>query len=245
MSLPLALLLAAAQPADFAVEERSELLEFSYAWPARAEAIAPLRAQLAREMARARAAAARYARTDRAESAADGRPFEPHLYGAGWRVDGSTAVLLGLSAEISSFTGGVHGNHDFAAILWDLAANRRADIAALLGRPALGTLQPRFCAALDAMRAERRNEPLSPSPDDPFTACPPLARQVMAPADADGNGRFETLRILLPPYAAGPYAEGEYVVELAFDPGDLAAIPAGFRPAFEAPGERIDPLPDE
>lgn len=245
MSLLLALALAA-QPADFAVEESSELLEFSYAWPARAEAIAPLRAQLAREMARARAGAIRYARTDRADAAANGRPFEAHLYGAGWRVDGNAALLLSLSAEISSFTGGVHGNHDFAAILWDLARNRRAEIAALLGRRALGGLQPRFCAALDAMRAERRAGEEWPSfPGDSFTACPALARQVMTPADEDGNGRFETLRILLPPYSAGPYAEGEYVVELAFDAGDLAGLPAGFRPAFEVPGDRITPLPDE
>jgi len=246
LSLLLALL-AAAQPAGFAVEERSELLEFSYAWPAEAEAIALLRAHLAGEMARARAGAARYARTDRSESAAEGRPFEAHHYGAGWGVVGNGPVLLSIAAEISSFTGGVHGNRDFAAILWDRAAGRRLDTARLLGPGALESLRPRFCAALDAMRADRRgSEPLEAlADDDPFTACPALARHAMAPADRDGNGRFETLRVMLPPYAAGAYAEGEYVIDLAFESEDLAAIPDGLRSAFELPGERRAPLPDE
>ena len=244
MSLLLALALAA-QPAGFAVEERGALLDFNYRWPAQAEAIAPLRRQLAAGMARARAAATRHARTDRADAAANGRPFEAHLYAGDWHVAGSTALLLSLAAEISSFTGGVHGNRDYAAILWNLAANRRADIAALLGRDALDAMQPRFCAALDAMRAERRNEAFPASPDDPFTACPALARHAMAPADQDGNGRFELLRAMLPPYAAGPYAEGEYWIDLPFEPADLAAVPDGFRPAFEVAGERIRPLPDE
>jgi len=240
MNLLLALLAAAVPPADFAVDEQSALLEFRYRWPAVAEAIAPLRAHLGREMARARAAATRYARTDRADAAVNGRPFEAHWYDAGWRVDGSAAVLLSLSAEISTFTGGVHGNLNFAAILWDRAANRRRDIAALLGARAIEALRPRFCAALDAMRAERRGrEALVPvGDDDPFTACPALAAQAMAPADDDGNGRFETLHVMLPPYAAGPFAEGEYVIELPFEPADLDGIACGYRPAFEVAGDR-------
>lgn len=242
MSPLLGLLAAAAQLADFSVDERNELLEFRYRWPAVAEAIAPLRAHLGQEMARARVAATGYARTDRADAARNGRRFEAHWYDAGWRVDGSGAVLLSLSAEISTFTGGAHGNLSFAAILWDRAANRRRDIAALLGARAIEALRPRFCAALDAMRAERRGrEALTPlADDDPFTACPALAGQAMAPADDDGNGRFETFHVMLPPYAAGPYAEGEYVIELPFGPADLDGIAGSYRPAFEVAGDRIN-----
>lgn len=233
---------AAAQPADFAVDEATPLLEFRYRWPAAADATAPLRARLAGAMAAARARASGYARTDQAASAQEGRPFEAHWYDAAWRIDGSGPVLLSLSAEISTFTGGVHGNTDFEAILWDRATGRRVEAARLIGGNAIRAMALRFCAALDAMRAERRgNEAFAAMPDDPFTACPPLTGQVMAPADDDGNGRFETLHVLLPPYAAGPFAEGDYRVELPFEPADLAGMANRYRPDFEVAGERRPP----
>ena len=239
LTILLALLAAAAQPANFAVDEATPLLEFRYGWPAAADAIAPLRARLAGAMARARARATGYARIDRTDAAENGRPFEAHWYDAGWRIDGSGPVLLSLSAEISTFTGGVHGNTDFEAILWDRAAGRGVAAARLLGGNAIRAMAPRFCAALDAMRAERRaGEAFAAMLGDPFTACPALAGQVMAPADGDGNGRFEALHVLLPPYAAGPFAEGDYRVALRFEPADLAAIPGRYRPAFEVAGER-------
>jgi hypothetical protein len=58
---------------------------------------------------------------------------------------------------------------------------------------------------------------------------------VIAPADDDGNGRFE---MLLPPAVAGPCVEGDYVVDIPFAPEDLTRVPDGYRPAFEAAGER-------
>jgi hypothetical protein len=73
--------------------------------------------------------------------------------------------------------------------------------------------------------------------DDPFDRCPRLAEETVAPADEDGNGRFETLRVVLPAERAGPYIEGDYVIDIAFTPADLAPVPARYRSAFEAARE--------
>ena len=50
-------LLLAAQPAAYEQRERTALLDFHYAWPAEAEAIPALRAELRRRMAAAHAEA--------------------------------------------------------------------------------------------------------------------------------------------------------------------------------------------
>ncbi|MGQ0589896.1 MAG: PdaC/SigV domain-containing protein [Sphingosinicella sp.] len=226
-----ALLFAAAQSANEAP------LDFIYAWPTAAAEDPRLRAALERDRVEARAEAERYVAEDR-QSRPPEAGFNPHYYHQNWEVAGSAPQLLSLQASIETYTGGAHGNMHFEAILWDLADGRGIAGPELFGRAALERLGPRYCDALDAERAERRGEPVRRGSDDMFTDCPALAEQVMAPADEDGNGRFDSLRILLPPYAAGPYVEGDYIVELAFEPEDLAGIPDRFRPAFEVPGER-------
>jgi hypothetical protein len=96
----------------------------------------------------------------------------------------------------------------------------------------------RFCATLDARRAENRGEPVRRDGQDPFSACPRLGEQVLAPVDTDHDGRFDTLRVLMPPYVAGPYTEGDYIVDVPFAAADLAGVSAAYRPAFEAMRER-------
>ncbi len=64
------------------------------------------------------------------------------------------------------------------------------------GPALLRRLRPRFCAALNAQRAENRGEPIRPDPQDPFTTCPAFAELVLAPADGNHNRRFERLDVL-------------------------------------------------
>lgn len=224
-----ALLIAVAQPAA------EPPLTFEYGWPAAAAEDPRLRAALERDRAEARAEAERYVEEDR-RSRPPEAGFNPHYFHQEWEVAGSTPQLLSLQATVETYTGGAHGNLHFEALLWDRLNGRSVAATDLLG----GMLRflPRFCDALDAERAERRGAPVQRGTDDPFAECPLIDEQVMVPVDTDGNGRFETLRFLLPPYAAGPYVEGDYIVELAFAPGDLAGIPDGLKPAFEVPGER-------
>jgi hypothetical protein len=217
---------------DFVVEERDEQLAFSYSWPAAVEAEPTLRARLAREMAAARAEARRTAEEDRVARGGD-FPFNPHDFEKAWRIAGGTERLLSLAASTHSYTGGAHGNVAFDALLWDREEDRPVEPAALLGAEAIATLTPRYCAALDAERAERRGEPVSRDPEDPFSACPPLAEQVLAPADSDGNGRFDTLEVLIPPYVAGPWVEGPYPIDVPLAAGDLAGLDGTLRESFE------------
>lgn len=227
-----ALLIIVAQPPS-----PDEPLDFSYAWPQGAAADSRLLTELTRRRLESRADAVRYVEEDR-RSRPPEAGFNPHYYHQNWDVAGSAPQLLSLQSSIETYTGGAHGNMHFEAILWDRMEGRAVAVPNLLGDAALERLGPRYCEALDAERAERRGEPVQRGSDEIFTDCPALAEQVMALADEDGNGRFDTLRILLPPYAAGPYVEGDYIVELTFEPGDLAGIPDGFRPAFEVPGAR-------
>ncbi len=71
-----------------------------------------------------------------------------------------------------------------------------------------------YCKALDRQRAEKRQVPLPLEGEDWMVDCPPLAKQVVVPVDANGDGRIEAFRVLLPPYEAGPYAEGSYEVDV-------------------------------
>lgn len=236
-----ALLLAAAQAGDFSRTEETELLEFSYAWPAAAARDPTLNAILQERMEAARFEARQNAEEDRRTRPTEA-PFNAHHYGESWGVDGDTPRLLGLSSSTSTYGGGAHGNMMFAAILWDKEAHRALDTPGLFGS-ALTSLGDRYCAALVVAREERRGEPTPQG--DLFGDCPGIAQQVLAPADRDRNGRFDTLRVLLPPYAAGPYVEGDYVIDVAFSDTDLSAIASEYRAAFEVPGPDFRPVSDE
>lgn len=236
-----ALLLAVTQPGDFSRAEETDLLEFSYAWPAAAARDPELNAILAERMEAAHFEARRTAEEDRGTRPAEA-PFNAHHYGESWGVDGDTGPLLSLSSSASTYSGGAHGNMMFAAILWDRATHRVLDTPGLFGR-ALASLADRYCAALVVEREERRGEPTPQG--DLFGDCPGIAQQVLAPSDRDRNGRFDTLRVLLPPYAAGPYVEGDYVIDVTFDTADLAAIAPEYRDAFEVPGPDFRPVDDD
>jgi len=237
MILIAALLLQAASPGAFVHEDESEHLHFHYGWPAAAEAVPALRAELRARMAAARARAMEMAAEGRNMAAGEGWEMPAHSHEQDWSLNGSTARLTSLSAGVATYTGGAHGNLAYEALLWDRADDRPVEAAALLGA-GLTAMKERYCRDLDRQREEKRGEPVRRDPEDPHTACPALEAGVLTPADSDGDGRFDRLDVLIPPYAAGPYVEGDYVVEIPFEPADLAAIPDGYRPAFEVPGER-------
>lgn len=224
---------AAAEPGDFLREEPGETLAFAYGWPAAAEANPALREMLRAEMEAERAQMLGYVEQGRAAARENGIEFIPYHYAKTWAVSGSTPQLLSLTASVETFAGGAHGNIGFDALLWDLAAQRRITPWEVLGEAAIQGMTERYCAALDARRAEQRGEPIRRNPEDPHTLCPPLAELVLAPKDADGNGRFDTLDVLIAPYLAGPYVEGAYFAEMPFEERDLAGIADGYRPAFE------------
>jgi hypothetical protein len=200
-----------------AVAERTDLIEFSYAWPAAASAIPALNARLETELATDRNEALAIARDDKDARAGQEYPFNGHYFRKEWTVEGETPALLSLTAEVETFTGGAHGNQGYDSILWD----RRAGQAIAFGDmftsapAALETLTKAFCPALDKARAEKRQETLPLKGDDWMTTCPDIGKQTLAPVDENKDGRFETLRVLIAPYEAGPYAEGSYEIDIA------------------------------
>jgi len=131
-----------------------------------------------------------------------------------WQAETETDSLLALSARTYSFTGGAHGSLGLRSILWDRAAARRLEFAELFADPELAyaALQPGFCKALDAQRAVRRSGARNPD----FVDCPALSSLPIVPV---GDGKINSLRVLVPPYLAGPWSEGVY--EIPLGPGPI------------------------
>lgn len=126
-----------------------------------------------------------------------------------WKPEAETDLLLAFSAQQYSFTGGAHGNVLLRSVIWDRGAGRRVSFAELFHDPkaALAALRPVFCKALDAERAQRRGGQVGSS----FNDCPDFAAYAIVPM---GDGGIGALRVLVPPYEAGPWSEGVYEITL-------------------------------
>jgi hypothetical protein len=146
-----------------------------------------------------------------------------------WQAEAETDSLMALSARTYSFTGGAHGNLGLRSILWDRAAARRLEFAELFADPkaAYSALQPGFCKALDAQRAVRRQGQRDPN----FADCPALSSLPIVPV---GDGAINSLRVLVPPYTAGPWSEGVYEISLGTEP-ILPHLSPRFAGAFAKP----------
>lgn len=215
------------------VEEKDELVEFTYGWSAEAAAVPDIVARFEADLAEQRADSRKMAEEDRA-AREDGTSFHGHYFSKSWGTAGNTPQLLSLVADIGTFTGGAHGNAVFEGLIWDKAARRAIEPSDLFADPAAAwrLVQPIYCEALDAQRAEKRQESLPLQGDGWMVECPPLPDQVVAPVDVDGDRRFERLRVLLAPYNAGPYAEGSYEVEVPLTAELRALLKPDYRGSF-------------
>jgi hypothetical protein len=218
-------LLLAAQPGGFHREEQGPALRFRYDWPAEAQAIPALRGELRRRMDAAFAEALADARETRAGSREAHVPFYQQLYSEVWSVEAGNGRFLSLTADRRTDQNGAHPNRDFEALIWDRAHGRAVTVPGLIGANRLGAMGPRYCARLAAILAGRGAEP---------GRCPPLAARVLALSDRDGNGRFDALHVLIAPYVAASYADGSFVVDVPFAPGDLGGLAPADRASFEA-----------
>ncbi len=225
----------AAPAAPRKVQAKSDVLEFSYSWPAEAAAIPGLNKQLEEELGRDRVESQAAAKEDKDGRGASGSDFFAHSFSKEWRLAGNTPQLLSLLGEVSSFTGGAHPNSDYDGVIWDRGSGRLVSLTELFAdaKRAMAALSTRYCKELDAARAEKRGEALPPAPNDFMTACPSLTDQTVVAADSNGNGRFDMLQLWLPPSVAGPYAEGPYQVDLKIDAATLAALKPEYRASFE------------
>lgn len=229
---PLAPRPAPAVPVAFHFDEATPLLEFHYEWPAEVAAIPALSRRLSAEMEAWRSKLRASAQADLAYRTKEGFPFHTYQGSMVWTAAGQTQRLLSLAGAIDDYTGGAHGNHGTHALLWDRATDAEIGFADLFASPStpIALLSASWCKALDAERSVKRQ---GAKLGGEFDECPKLSELAIVPADRDSDGRFESVRLIADPYVAGPYAEGNYKVELAVTPALIAALKPEYRPSFE------------
>jgi hypothetical protein len=219
----------------FELEEKNDLIDFSFAWSAEAAAIPQLVERFRKDMAEARSRLLAAAKADKAEREKQGFPFNGYESSTSYSTAGQSPRLLSLEASAGEYSGGAHPNHGTNALLWDRQAGKEIKVADLFAAPGNRDrlLTQRWCDAINKAREEKRGEPVGG--DGMFDECPKLDEIAIVPTDKDGNGRFERLMLIASPYVAGPYVEGEYEVELAVTPDLIAGLKGDYRDSFELP----------
>ncbi len=217
------------------VKVSSDLYEFEYAYPAQAAAIPALKAMLDADITRQQADLRKQAKAAQADAASSDFPYHPQSLYYDWKKVAETPDWLSLSSLVGSYTGGAHPNYWFAAILWDKRANRARKAPDLFVSEQVlsaAIIKP-FCAELNRQRAKKRGLPVDPASSDMFDECiDPVGETVIL---GSSNGRsFNRIGILVPPYEAGPYAEGDYEVTLPINQALLAAVKPEYRGSFSA-----------
>jgi hypothetical protein len=221
----------AAPGADIAVEDRD--YNFSYSYPAAAGSIPALKAWLDKDAAKQREAIVEEVRAGQEAAKETGLPFSPYDSSVEWKVVTDLPGWLSLSGSSGQYTGGAHPNHGPTALLWDKARNREVKAIDLFAsKEALSAaIRAPFCAELNRQRAKKRGEPVDAKSTDPFDACLDPADSVVILGSAD-HAHFTRIGILLGPYAAGAYVEGDYEVTLPVTPPVLSAVRPEYRNAF-------------
>lgn len=209
--------------------------EFRYAWPAQVSAEAALARQLTAERDRLLAEEKREWEAGLADAPDDCAPCRNRSYAMEWKVVADTPGFLSLSGEFATYTGGAHGMYGVRSLVWDKAADRAIDGAAMFASPdALeAALGPKLCAALNDAREEKRGEPVPPPSGDDmgFNACSRLAEATVLIGSASGKA-FDRIGIWYGPYVAGSYAEGAYELDFPVDAAVLRAVKPEYAKAF-------------
>lgn len=224
---------AAPSAAARAVSEENDLYAFDYSYPAAAGAIPALKASLDADLDKQKGELVKEATADKAEAEKAGFPYRAYSRGFDWKVVTETPGWLSLSSMVSTYTGGAHPNYWFDEILWDKAANRqREPLELFTSKEALSkAIRPEFCRQIDAQRAEKRGEPVKKGSDDMFSQCLDPVNYTIILGSSDRKA-FNRIGVLVPPYEAGPYAEGGYEVTMPVTAAVLAVVKPEFRPSF-------------
>jgi hypothetical protein len=150
-----------------------------------------------------------------------------------WKVVTDLPNWLSMSTIVSTFEGGAHPNYVYDAILWDKTANlQREALDLFTSKKALSAaIGQAFCDAIDRQRTKKRGEPIVRESGDMFTNClDPLDYTIIL--GSAGRRGFDRIGILVPPYEAGPYAEGGYEVTLPVTAKVLALVKPEYRASF-------------
>ncbi|MBB3033411.1 DUF4163 domain-containing protein [Alteriqipengyuania lutimaris] len=219
------------QSAAREISEETDLYAFSFAYPETLGSIPALKDRLDEQANREEADLQRAARDASREAREEGFPYNRYMVTIEWRLAGKTDDWLSLVERGATYFGGAHGNYGLSSVLWHSGAQRLLEPIVLFESQdalteALGT---RFCDALDAQRMARRGGEASDS-DDIFDRCPSLEELELVLLT--NGSRFDRLMLYAAPYVAGPYAEGDYEIELSVDDAIRAAVKPRYRDDF-------------
>ncbi len=215
------------------VKEANDRYDFEYAYPAAAAAIPALKAKLDADLAQQRAELVAEAKEGKDDAKQGGFPYNPHSRMMDWKVVTDLPRWLSMSTIVSTFEGGAHPNYVYDAMLWEKATNlQRNALDLFTSKNALSAaIGPAFCDAIDRQRTKKRGEPVSRGNGDMFSNClDPVDYTVIL--GSAGHQGFDRIGILVPPYEAGPYAEGSYEVTLPITAKVLALVKPEYRASF-------------
>ena len=215
------------------VDEENELFSFVYSYPAAAGKIPQLKASLDARLEADRSKLDKDTRQFKQEAEADGFPYRAYAYQTDWAVVADLPGWLSLSAEKYSYTGGAHGMTVFDSLLWDRQAQVEREPLSLFrsGDALEAAIKPAFCDELDRQRARKRGVEFDRANPGMFDECIGLTSTTVLLGSANRK-TFDRVGFLIPPYEAGPYAEGSYEVTLPVSEAILQAVKPEFRGSF-------------
>ncbi|NCP18517.1 MAG: DUF4163 domain-containing protein [Erythrobacter sp.] len=213
------------------ISETSDLYAFSFSYPETLGSIPALRDRLDEQANREESDLQRAARKASEDAREEGFPYNRYMVTIEWKLAGQTDKWLSLVENGATYFGGAHGNYGLSSVLWNSGSQRLLEPMMLFESQqalsdALGT---RYCDALDAQRMARRGGEMSES-DDAFGRCPSLDELELVLL-ANGS-KFDRIMLYAAPYVAGPYAEGDYEVELSVDDAIRGAVKDRYREDF-------------
>ena len=192
-----------------------------------------------------------------AAEAAASRKQDPVLFrNGGWTFERKYSVRSVVDGRYVSIvrsdyvnTGGAHPNSDVDTVLWDATSKKRISIRPFFTEtadngPAMKAMLKGVIASLNAEKKKRDAGDTATA--EWYKGLEPKLLKIGAVTLAPSNvsGKSSGLTFHYPPYAVGPYAEGEYV---AFVPWEAlkpylapegTAIFAGARPKGDDDGQR-------
>lgn len=178
-----------------------------------------------------------------AVEAAASRKADPEFFkDGGWDFERKYTVRSAVADRYVSVlrndytdTHGAHPNSDVNTILWDKASNKRISIRPFFTETADKgpTMKAMAEAVIASLKAEKKKRDSSETATEEwFKGIEPSLLKIGAVTLAPSTeaGKSSGLTFHYPPYAVGPYAEGEYV---AFVPWET------LKPYLTAQGSRI------
>ncbi|MGE4430785.1 MAG: DUF4163 domain-containing protein [Sphingobium sp.] len=226
---------SAGNAADVAIERKDEALAFKYEWPDEAAAIVPLDTWLRSHAETQYKKAHTEAENGQKMAAKDEYPFRQYSFDQSWESVADLPSVLVMKSEGYTYTGGAHGMPFATSLIWDRKAGKRMATKDLIDTARLTTsARDNFCKELNRQREEKRGEKMDPDAKGSiaeFNQCPVMAEQEIIPMSRNKQA-LDTLRVIIGPYVAGPYAEGSYDIDLPMTPAMIAAINPAYRGWF-------------